>query len=97
MFNALKELLWSFGASALAAISGESSSLDAGDDPSNHSSSNSAAVLAQWPSSDHLTSESIEDNQDEWVNLEENEMNLGSLGFPFSFGSAEPSQPLVWD
>jgi hypothetical protein len=94
----LRGLLWSLGASALATISGESSG------SGEHSNSrNSIAALEQWPSTDHMLSGDDED----WENVEkeeERENNGTSLdvGFPFSsnsftFGSAEPPEPLFWE
>jgi len=90
----LKNLIWSLGASALATVSGASTATT----DSEASSSHSTAALEQWPSSDHLSSF----NNDDWENVEENDDSLG-VGFPFSsntsftFGSAEPPEPLLWD
>ncbi|KAL4529168.1 hypothetical protein Ndes2437A_g03680 [Nannochloris sp. 'desiccata'] len=92
----LKGLLWSFGASALATVSGATT-----DDHS--SSSHSTAALEQWPSSDHLSAQNSGDDNDDdcWEDVEETDDSL-AVGFPFSssnnftFGSAEPPEPLLW-
>jgi hypothetical protein len=93
----LKDLLWSLGSSALATLS------SADDHSSNSTNDNNStfAALDQWPSSNTLAS--LDNTPDEdWENIEEMHETSLAVGFPFSsnsftFGSAEPPEPLLWD
>jgi hypothetical protein len=99
----LKNLLWSIGTSALATVSGAATGAET--HRSSHSTA-AAAALEQWPSSDLLdalnNNNNNNDDDDFEIVKEDDEDNL-VVGFPFSlnnsftFGSAEPPEPLLWD
>ena len=96
----LKDLLWSLGSSALA-----TPTLSSADDHSSNSTNDNNstfAALDQWPSSNTLASLDNTNDDEDWENIEEMHETSLAVGFPFSsnsftFGSAEPPEPLLWD